>query len=426
MRPYSDLLPLRLTTVWGGFRVPKTLPHRYGHTGGELIQYDQQRTLFVWADHACESVDTVLVDGIEISSWAWHNGLDSTGRAVTFVEFSEPQAENAALVARGRGKQHPTTGVLLENPASVIWDILANVAGNTLTEATLQTFATECSALNIQVGGSVEETASLQSTVRSICDSVGAIFSPDARGLCRIHPGGTDGLIVETIDRRFDTTFAAGRSNLVTSLSLSFSFEAGSAKQSIKAQAPDAIALFGTFEQSKELHWVTSSRVAFAVAVRLLRAYSQPRWAIKSAGIKTPIRVGDTVNVSHPVCLQTGNAIVVNRTLNLPTSLTDCELEFTASSSTRVVLVQQSNAFAANEPSSAVLQTIGSERVVTITEETTGEPIGNAAVTLDGQVTRYTDTAGVVEFPVAIMPAGMHTLDILTVDGRELSMTVLV
>jgi hypothetical protein len=47
-------------------------------------------------------------------------------------------------------------------------------------------------------------------------------------------------------------------------------------------------------------------------------------------------------------------------------------------------------------------------------------------VTLDGKLTRFSDSSGHVAFPATAMPAGAHMIDILTADGRPLSTTVLV
>ncbi len=425
MRPFSDPLPLRLTTVWGGFRESKPIPHRYGNTGGELIQYDQPRRLFVWADHACEAIDAVLVDGIAISAWAWRNGIDSTGHPVTFVELVDAPADGVSVIARGRGKQHPGSGVLMENPAAVIWDILANLAGNLVNESTLQAFALECDARGLRVGGSIETADSVQTVIRSVCASSGAIFSPDSKGLCRIHPGGTPGVVMETIDRRFSTTATARRDSLVTALNVNFDFEAGRPKQSIQLEAPDAIALYGKINKISELRWITSARVSVSIGKAILTDTAQPRWSVRSSGIRTALAVGDTVEVQHPIVPQAGLAIVLNRSLDLATGLTSAEFEWIASSNTRVVLVQQSVAFVANRPVSAAVQTQGSDRILTLVEQD-GRPIANATVTLDGQTTRYTDSAGRVEFPVALMPPGNHSLSIVTQDGRTYSETVLI
>jgi hypothetical protein len=135
--------------------------------------------------------------------------------------------------------------------------------------------------------------------------------------------------------------------------------------------------------------------------------------------------VGDTVEVQHPVVPQTGLAVVLSRSLDLATGLASADFGWMASSDTHVVLAQQSVAFVANQPVSATLQTQGSDRIITLLEQD-GRPIANAAVTLDGQTTRYTDSAGRVEFPVALTPPGNHTLDVVTQDGRTYSETVLI
>lgn len=425
MRPYTDLLPLRKTSVWGGFSEAVAIPHRYGRTGGKLIQYDQQRKLFVWADHASDGIDDVLVDGVSIDAWAWRNGVDSTGATITFIEFQDAQDEGAELIARGRGKKHPVTGVLIETPAVAIWDIISNIAGNSLAESALQNFSAECAALDITIGGSIEESITIQSQCRDICKSIGAIFSPDIRGLCKVHPGGTGGVSKSTINYRLSATATANRTDLITSLSVTFDYENGSPLQSIKADAVDGLSRYGRFESTLEARWVKSSRVALGVATRMLSAKSRPAYKLSASGIKDIIRIGETVTVNHPVVPKTGVAIVINRSLNMDASLTDAALEFIDLPATRVELVQQSQAFTTNSYSSIAVATIGDERVFTFTEQD-GSPTVNASVTLDGQMTRYTDGAGKVSFPAYSMPVGDHTLYMITADGRELTTTVTV
>jgi hypothetical protein len=85
MTPLSAPLPLRTTAVWAGFREPVAIPHRYGSTGGALLQYSEDRRVFVWADHPVQAIDAVLVGGQPVGNWQHRNGTDSTGRAVAFV-----------------------------------------------------------------------------------------------------------------------------------------------------------------------------------------------------------------------------------------------------------------------------------------------------------------------------------------------------
>lgn len=425
MRPLSDLIPLRKTTVWGGFREAKLLPHRYGTTSGELFQYDQARKIFVWADHASEGIDEVLVNGLTAGGWSWRNDQDTTGRAVTIVEFLSPPADNDVLIARGRGKLHPRTGERMTNPAAVLWDLHANICGNPLAESELDRFRVECDTLGISVAGSIDDSKTIQSLSREICANIGAVFSPDCIGLARVYPGGYTGVSRETIDCRFELSCASQRASIVNSITISFAYESGEPTKSIQLEAPDSIAMYGRSEQSFESKWISSSRVAFDIAKRYLSAYARPKWVAKANGIKRSVRVGDTITASHPVLQYSGTATILSRTQKFSNGVSDIEFEAFIGQVPRVVITRQSEAFTANNYVGADVQSQGSERLLTLKEES-GAPIVNAAVTLDGQTTRYTDASGRVSFPVAIMPVGTHTLTINTTDGRTLTTSVLV
>ena len=86
MTAFTDPLPLRTTAAWAGFRAVRVIPHRYGETAGELIQYDQARQLFVWSDHAVQAIDSVTVDDQNATGWRWYNGADSTGKPVGWID----------------------------------------------------------------------------------------------------------------------------------------------------------------------------------------------------------------------------------------------------------------------------------------------------------------------------------------------------
>lgn len=425
MRPLTDIVPLRKTTVWGGFREALPIANRYGETFGVLIQYDQERKIFVWAGHASEGIDDVEVNGLSVGGWTWRNGQDSTGKAVTFIEFLSPQAESDTIIARGRGKLHPVTGARMVNPATVLWDLLTNICGNQIPESAFDRFRTETNMLGITIAGSIESEISIQSQAREIVNSIGAFFSPDCLGYCKIYPGGTPGVTRETIDSRFELTADSARTPIYNSVTVNYAYENGNPRKSIKLEASESIARYGLSEYTIEAKWVISPRVAHDVGKRFISAYSRPHWKATASGIKAALRVGDTVTPSHPVLPSTSNSIVLQRAQSFVTGTTEIEFEAFVGQVPVSRITQQSEAFTTNSFVGIGIENQGSERLL-ILKEQDGSPIVNAAVKLNGETTRYTDASGRVTFPAALMPPGEHTLEITTEDGRTLTNTVLV
>ena len=151
----TDKIPLRQNVVWGTFSKAEFIPHRYGAVGGKLVQYDRQRLNFVWADHPVESIDQVLVNGLPATGWTWANVIDVTGHPVAMVTMQQPVDIGATIIARGKGKLHPATGARMTDPAAILFDILANICGRSVTESSFGTFSAACAARGLEAAGSI-------------------------------------------------------------------------------------------------------------------------------------------------------------------------------------------------------------------------------------------------------------------------------
>lgn len=419
----SRPFPLRTSTELGGFRAAATLPIRYGYTGGELIQFNDSRTEFLWADHAVVAIDEVLVDGQAVGGWEWANATDATGRAVAIVRFAQPQDEGATLTARGRGKRRARDGELMQNPGDVIADVLAT-AGRV---ANLEVFARECEAAGIEVGGTIDRADSTQAIVRAICASIGAVYCADMRGLCRLWPEGRQDAARVTL-RTGAASATTTAADLVNDLTIEFAFEAGDPRASVQLEAPDSIALYGRLRgDTMRAQWITSARVAVAVGRRLLRLRARPVWTV-SAPAGRDIAVGDSITLSHPLLPATGTHVVLASERNLlegARGAANITLRAPIGEPPVVRIVRQSAAFEPAQYSNVSIETVSTTRILTLREET-GAPIVGAKVTLDGGIVAYTDAGGRVSFPASAMPPGNHTLLIQTADGRTLTTTVLI
>lgn len=410
-------LPLRKSTIWGGFREAVALPHRYGSVSGALIQYNATRTVFAWADHACEGIDAVLVEGQPAGEWQWYTQVDASNHAITVVEFGQPQDEGVSLIARGRGKLHPVTGQRMVNPATVIWDVLANIAGRAVTEADLAPFRRECDALGIEVGGSIEGDESAQAVARAICESIGAAFCADAPGLCRVLAGGSapvsrarvrSGVLAERVSVNLDS--------MANDLTVQFGYEDGEPAGSVQLDAPDYVARFGRRAATLEARWITSARVAYGVAERLLGEWARPQWVLDQIPVPKAMQVFDGLTIAHPLSPVTGTFPVLAREVNLDTGKSVVTLSAPVGDAPAVRLVRQASAYGVQAYVGATAQTVGTDRIYTITEAD-GRPVVGASITANG-FTRTTDTAGRVAFPISALPPGSYVFQIVALDGR--------
>jgi len=431
MNPYSADLPLRTTAVWGAFRDLQVIPHRYGDTAGELIPYDEGRRVFVWADHASVEIRDVLVEGQSVFNWAWRNGQDSTGRSVTFVEFSVMQDEGAQLTAQGLAKADTRTGALITNPADVLFDILAGIAGHAVTTADLDLFRAECATRGLAVAGSLDQVVSTQRAAAAVCESIGAVFCPTMEGIARLYPGGH--LEAFTAARITGDLVAGASCNLdaiATAVVINFDWQDDKALQSIEVDAPDAIEEYGRREFVLDAHWLSDPRGGYDVAVRMLRQFARPVWNVTASGVRPTSRlrrlaVGQTVEVDHPSLPVSGAALVLSCESDPFTDYCAIAVEIPAGVDPRVRLVRTSVAFDPLQYAAAAIITQGSSRVVTL-NDADGTPLTDARVTLNGGITVYSDSGGRCLFAVSAMPPGTHTLLITASDGQEFETQVVV
>jgi hypothetical protein len=417
MTPLAAPLPLRTTAVWAGFREPVAIPHRYGSTGGALLQYSVDRRVFVWADHPVAGVDAVLIGGQPVGNWQHRNGTDSTGRAVAFVEFDQPIEEGADLIARGRGKLG--AGGLLANPADVLTDVLTDIAGRPAVD--LSEFRAVCAADGLEVGGSIETADRVRDVVRSIAASVGAVYSDGAAFLWPADaPSGGWPISATT-----DIAASLRLDDLANDITLRFGFEAGQPRASVRLQSADSIAEVGRRERVIDAPWLTLPRVAIAVATRLLQQAARPTWSVTTAFVERVLRIGDVVALNHPRLPIAASARVLARELDAEDGSCSIRIAVPVGDAPAVRLVSQSTAMDVQQYEAVAIETVGSERVLTL-READGRPIVGAACRLNDNITRETDGAGRVSFPAWAMPPGVHVIQVGTADGRQFATEVTV
>lgn len=187
--PLSSKIPLRTSTVWGRFSDVRAIPLVYGRVTLQPVQYDDARLLYCLADHAVMAVPRVTRDDAETPAFRWQNTADPTGHAVAILELGEPLAEGERLAATVLGRFHPLLGTLLDNPADVLWDLLANVAGVPVTRGEVDDFRVDCARAGLAVGGVIDDPAkTLRAQIDELLSGIGAVWSGGMPGWARLWP----------------------------------------------------------------------------------------------------------------------------------------------------------------------------------------------------------------------------------------------
>ncbi len=126
-----DTLRLRDSSVYRNPRDISTLKLVYGaltSVGVPCTPLDEDGTIYHISDRPIMAITKVYIDGEPKSSGyqAYTAWQDETGRSIAAIIFDNPQY-NAAVTVSCKGTVDPVTGLLIENPADLIRDILLNV-----------------------------------------------------------------------------------------------------------------------------------------------------------------------------------------------------------------------------------------------------------------------------------------------------------
>lgn len=432
MTALTDQFPLRRASVWGGFRSNDAIPLRYGPVRGLCVEYvtgnpdAAPRAKWVYSDGACAGVDAVFIAGQpRIGGWSAKNVADITGRAVMMIEFSpgaEP-SEGSEVEASGRGRVN--NGTPIRNPADIIADLYA-FAGMSVPD--MQVFGIECAALGIECAGEVAEAQTVQRVIRDICDSIGAVFSPRMRTTAAVVPGGvpelvgSDPYITAAVDYRHLSGARSDIDNSINALRIEYAQRSGKTSRVVELDAAESIALIGRREQTLIASWIADAGIMATIGARILSYSARPKYVVSFAGVRGDIRPGDWVRVdgsASPVPFATGVRQVIATAYDPESRTTSGAFELYADQVPAIVVVNNASLLENEIAPTTQQRIVGSNREVKLFGAG-GLPLSNRRVVLDGRVTRFTDGAGVVTFPLADTPRGTHTLTIsmgVTVSG---------
>ena len=424
-RSLSDNLPLRTSAVWGGWREVRVLPWVWGVATLTPIQYSNDQRVFVLADHPIAGVDEVRRDDVPTPAFAWYNGVDSTGRAVAFVELAQPLAEGERLAVTLRGRMHPATGALLQSPAEILHDVLAHLAGAPVAWEDLDDYRTETQ--HLALGGVLSDnTVSIRSAVDGLLQSAGGAWAAAMPGVAITWPPLADDAAPALRVGRLsvqELQAATSATGLFTVLRVLYDYDhaAQRYRRAIQLQAPEAVKDYGALELEWPAPWLRSPRHAEALGQRMLAWLARPRWRVSWRQGFADVATGAWVDVDHPLSPIAGRHRLVSAELDLGSASLACAIEAPVGAVPEIETMRLSTAFDPVIQPGITVEVAGSEIIFTARDEQ-GRPLAGAKVTLNGGASRVADSSGRVSFPVQ---RGRHVL-LVEADGYPPSEAVVV
>ena len=424
-RPLSDNVPLRTSTVWGGWREVRVLPWGWGKVTISPIQYSDDQRVFFLLDHPIAGVDDVKRDDVATQAYAWQNSVDSTGQAVSFIELAEPLAEGERLAVTLRGRMHPDTGSLLQTPAEILHDVLANLARAPVAWPDFDNYRTETAEMVL--GGLLDDNSvSIRAAVDGLIQSAGGAWAAAMPGIAMTWPPRPD---AEAPAMAVGTLSASGlqaatrATGIYTVLRVLFDWDhaSGRYRRAIQLQAPEAVKDYGTLELEWQAPWLRTPRHAEQLGVRMLAWLARPRWRVTWQQSFADVATGTWVDMAHPLSPIGGRHRLMSAELDLSAASLSCAIEAPVGETPRIETVRLSTAFDPVIQAGITVEVADGEIIFTARDEQ-GHVLAGARITLNGSATRIADSAGRVSFPVQ---RGRHVL-LIEADGYPATEAVVV
>lgn len=410
-RPLSDNLPLRTSAVWGGWRDVRVLPWAWGSVTLAPIQYSNDQRVYLLADHPIAGVDEVQRDDVPTLAYDWRNGVDSTGRAVAFLELAQPLAEGERLAVTLRGRMHPNTGVLLQTPAEILYDLLAHLAKASVQWPDLDGYRTETA--HLRLGGVLaDNTITIRAAVDQLMQSAGGAWAAAMPGIAITWPPAADAaapaLRVDQLGAQ-DLQAATSAQGIYTVIRVLYDYDYAATRyrRAIQLRAPDAVREFGELELEWNAPWLRSPRHAEQLGQRMLAWLARPRWRVTwQQPAAADVVTGAWVELDHPLSPLQGRHRLVGADLDLSSASVACAAEAPVGHPPAIETMRLSSAFDPVIQPGVTVDIAGSEIIFTARDEQ-GRPLAGARITLNGGAQRVADSAGRVSFPVV---RGRHVL----------------
>lgn len=404
MRSLSDPLPLRSTTGFPAYNTVQPLPHVYGVCRLSPIPYSADNRFHFIADHPILSVDAVTVDGKPIKAFQLHNTADAFGHPIALLELQD-SAESSSIAVDVRGKL-TSTGVVITNPADLVYDLLSDVAGIEVDYSRLLEFRAQ--TVGIELGGVIADgSASIRSIISDILVSIGAVWTLGMAQIAALYP---------RFQRPAGTPITAVPSLLVSDLSSSIradsiytvlryefdqDYASGKPRASLTLQSETA-QQYGEIVKTVRAPMLRNLASALSVATRLLQYGSGPVYRAQTtlAWDWEDEEIGpmDWITTEHHnlPASATGEYFVTDSSSSIGGESYELAMESITRNPPKVELIGQSNLFEFVK-SDLQYEYVDGVLTITVLNMDTSKPLKNASVTILGQE-KFSDEKGIVKF----------------------------
>lgn len=395
MIPLYDDLALRTSDVLGDFADTFVLEHRYGDLRKSKMRMGKiTDTLYFLADHPMLSVDSVQDSGQEIKEWRALTKTDKAGVTSTYVELAgEPSRLDAIMTAGGQGKLSSVTGKLIENPADIITDVV-KLNGRALS---FPLFREECARRGIKFAGSLDEIKNLRLYIKSILESVGALW---VNNNVVLFP--QDITYAKAINSYTEPTYKATSEERAGSVKVAYNYNEGSNKYGsfVVVKAVNSPYVKERVEYCK---WLRDNTTAIELANRLAGFYAGEVVSV-NCEIEGSAHSGDAVSLTGAFF---STPFLITEATPRPES-TSIIGKLILSKWEKLVLVNYTAELPITQKEGIELEFEDGTLTITI-YDTDNKPFVGAFVSLDKGSPKKTNSRGRVSFKTT---AGGHVLDI--------------
>jgi hypothetical protein len=395
MVPLYENINLRTSDVLGDFSDTFILEHRYGNLKKSKFRLGKiSEVLYFVADHPMLSVDTVQQSGQEIKAWRWFTKADKSGITSTYVELAQPpERSDSIITASGQGKLSKKTGLLIENPAEIIEDVVS-LNGKSLY---FSLFREECERRGIKAAGSLDEIKSLRLYVKNIIESFGGLW---VRDNIILYPN--DIKYAKKVYSYSEPTFKAKTEDQAGSVKVAFNYNEGSGRYGSFVTFKAVNSAFQN-QRVEYCKWLRDNRTAVDLAFRLTEYYAGEHVEV-SCEIEGVHSSGEAISLSGAFFEE--NIFLTEASPK--ESFTAIKGDMILSKWPLVVLDNYTAELPITQNEGIELEFVNGTLTVTIFD-TENKPFVGAFVSLDKGPPKKTNGKGKVQFKTQ---AGGHVLDI--------------
>lgn len=404
MRSLSDPLLLRSTTGFPAYNTVQPLPHVYGVCRIAPIPYSADNRFHFLADHPILSVDAVAVDGKPIKAYQLHNTADASGHPIALLELQD-SAEAAALWVDVHGKLNDA-GVVITNPAELVYDLLNQVAGISIERARLLEFHAQTA--NIELGGVIADaSASIRSIITDILMAIGAVWTLGATPIATLYPlfARPAGVPLTVVPpwQIADLSSSIRADSIYTVLRYDYEqdYASGKPRASLTLQS-ETVQQYGEIVKTVQAPLVRNLASALSIATRLLQYGSIPvyraqttlawDWSDEEIG---PMDWIATAHHNLPTSA-IGEYFVADSSSAIGGESYELTLESITRSPPSVELISQARLFEFIQ-SDLQYEYVDGVLTITVFNTETSKPLKNASVTILGQE-KFSNEKGLVKF----------------------------